>query len=201
MQMTVNAGYIPSNHWTQDPELGGGRIIGEGCHFLDLLAFLAGSPITAVSAMMVGEKADVREDKMSILVQMADGSIGTLHYFSNGSKSFPKETLEVFFDQQVIRMDNFRATEGYGFKSFRSLRTLRQDKGHQAEMTAFVETLRTGGAPPIAFAEIVNVTRATFAAVEAANEGKVVSIPQGLEDLSSAASHALSEQKEVVADV
>ncbi|MCK6511007.1 bi-domain-containing oxidoreductase [Myxococcota bacterium] len=203
MQMTVNAGYIPSSHWTQDPELGGGRIIGEGCHFLDLLSFLAGSPITAVSAMMVGEKADIREDKMSILLQMADGSVATLNYFANGSKSFPKETLELFFDQQVIRMDNFRSTEGFGFKSFSSLRTLRQDKGHQAEMMAFVETLRTGGLPPIPLAEIVNVTRASFAAVEAAREAKVVSIPQGFEKSESNGSfvpeRAKAEKSELLA--
>ncbi|MCB9641620.1 MAG: bi-domain-containing oxidoreductase [Myxococcales bacterium] len=181
MQMTVNAGYIPGNHWVQDPALGGGRIIGEGCHFIDLLSFLAGSPIVAVSAMMVGEHTEIREDKMSIMLQMADGSIGTVHYFANGSKSFPKESLEVFFDQQVIRMDNFRATEGYGLKSFKPLRTLRQDKGHQAELTAFVEVLQKGGSSPIPFFELVNVTRASFAAVEAAQEGKVIQIPQTLE--------------------
>ncbi len=83
MNMTVNAGAIPGDHWVQDPERGGGRIIGEGCHFIDLLSFLADSPVTSVSAMMVGEQVEVREDKMSIMLQMADGSIGTVHYFAN----------------------------------------------------------------------------------------------------------------------
>ena len=113
---------------------------------------------------------------MSILLGFADGSVGSVQYFANGSKSYPKETLELFSDGRVIRMENFRVTTGYGFKGFRSFRTWRQDKGHQAEITAFVERIFTGGAPLIPFAEIVNVTRASFAAVEAARTGKVISV-------------------------
>ena len=141
MTMTVNAGFIPPEHWTQDPERGGGRIIGEGCHFIDLLSYLAGSPVTTVSAAMIGGNGPVRDDKISILLGFADGSVGTLNYFANGSKSYPKETLEVFGDGRVIRMENFRVTTGYGFKGFRSFRTWRQDKGHRREIAAFVNAV------------------------------------------------------------
>jgi predicted dehydrogenase len=176
MTMTVNAGFIPPESWVQDPERGGGRIIGEGCHFIDLLSYLTKSPIKSVSSMMVGGKGPIWEDKMPIILGFADGSVGTVHYFANGSKSFPKETLEVFGDGRVIRMENFRTTTGYGFKGFRTFRTWRQDKGHRAEIAAFVERIASDGTPLIPFEEIVNVTRASFAAVESAKTGKVISI-------------------------
>ena len=176
MSMTVNAGFIPPDHWTQDPERGGGRIIGEGCHFIDLLSFLAGSRWRQYPQQMVGGNGPIREDKMSMLLGFADGSVGTVHYFANGSKSYPKETLEIFGDGRVIRMENFRVTTGYGFKGFRSFRTWRQDKGHRAEIAAFVERVSVGGTPLIPFEEIVNVTRASFAAVESARTLKVIKI-------------------------
>ncbi|MFC2108293.1 bi-domain-containing oxidoreductase [Candidatus Bipolaricaulota bacterium] len=176
MSMTVNGGAIPADHWTQDPERGGGRIIGEGCHFIDLLSFVADSPVTAVSAMMMGEGVAVRSDKMAILLEFADGSIGTVNYFSNGSKSYPKEALEVFSDGRVLRMENFRVTRGYGFPSFKTFRTRRQDKGHNAEVAAFIDGIASGGVPPIPFSEIVNSTRATFAAVESSRTKRTVSV-------------------------
>lgn len=176
MTMTVNAGFIPPEHWTQDPERGGGRIIGEGCHFIDLLSFLAGAQVTTVAAAMVGGEIPVREDRMSILLTFADGSVGTVHYFANGAKSYPKETLEVFSSGRVIRMENFLVTEGYGFGKFRSFRTWRQDKGHRAEIAAFVRAVAAGELPLIPFEQIVNVTRASFAAVEAAKTGKVITL-------------------------
>ena len=176
MTMTVNAGFIPPEHWTQDPERGGGRIIGEGCHFIDVLAYLSGTPVVSVSSMMTGGSAPVREDKMSILLGFADGSVGTVHYFANGAKSYPKETLEIYGDGRVIRLENFRATIGFGFKTFRSFRTWRQDKGHRAEIAAFIEAVAAGGPPLIPFNEIVNVTKASIAAVESSKTGKVISI-------------------------
>ena len=176
MTMTVNAGAIPPENWVQDPERGGGRIIGEGCHFIDLLSHLAGSPVKTVSAAMVGGNGPVREDKMSILLGFADGSVGTVHYFANGSKSYPKETLEVFNDGRVIRMENFRVTTGFGFKGFRSFRTWRQDKGHQAEIAAFVTAVAADSPPLIPFKQIVNITRSSFAAVAAARTGKVLEV-------------------------
>lgn len=177
MTMTVNAGFIPPEHWTQDPERGGGRIIGEGCHFIDLLSYLADARVMTVSAQRVGGHSPVRDDKMSILLGFADGSVGTVNYFANGAKSYPKETLEVFGDDRVIRMENFRITKGFGFKGFKSFRTWRQDKGHRAEIAAFVDAVGSGSSALIPFDEIINATKASFAAVEAAKTGKVVFVP------------------------
>jgi predicted dehydrogenase/threonine dehydrogenase-like Zn-dependent dehydrogenase len=176
MTMTDNAGFIPPEHWTQDPERGGGRIIGEGCHFIDLLSFLAGSPVTSVSAMMVGGNGALREDKMSILLSFADGSVGAVHYFANGAKSYPKETLEIFGSGRVIRMENFRTTKGFGFKGFNAFRTWRQDKGHRAEVAAFVNAVATGGPSPIPFDQLANVTKASFVAVESARTRQTIQI-------------------------
>jgi predicted dehydrogenase len=131
-------------------------------------------PVTSVAAAMAAGGGPVREDKMSILLTFADGSVGTVHYFANGAKSYPKETLEIFGDGRVIRMENFRVTTGYGFKGFRTFRTWRQDKGHRAEIAAFVAAMAAGGPAPIPFEQIVNATRASFAAVEAARSGSVI---------------------------
>ncbi|MFC1634948.1 bi-domain-containing oxidoreductase [Planctomycetota bacterium] len=168
MTMNVNAGYIPSDHWTQDPERGGGRIIGEGCHFIDLLSHLAGNPVTAVSASMAGGGAAHHSDKMSMILTFDDGSIGTVNYFANGSKSYPKERLEVLSDGRTLTIENFRITKGYGFKGFKKFKTLRQDKGHEREVAAFVDLITRGGEPLIPFDQLTNVTTASFAAVESA---------------------------------
>ncbi len=176
MNMTVNAGEIPAEHWVQDPERGGGRIVGEGCHFIDLLSFIAGSPVKSVSAMMVGEGPAVREDKMSIALEFADGSIGTVNYFANGAKSYPKEMLEIFSDGRVLRLENFRATYGFGFKGFKRFKTSRQDKGHGAELKQFISRVEQGGEPLIPFAQLKNITLASFAAVRSAREKRVVSL-------------------------
>jgi len=174
MNMTINAGQIPPEHWFQDPQRGGGRIIGEACHFIDLLSHIADSPVKKVSAMMVGDGSAVREDKMSIVLGFADGSIGTVNYFANGSKSYPKETLEVFSDGRVLRMENFRCTRGYGFAGFRRFKTLRQDKGHKNEVAAFINRITTGGKPLIPFDQLANITRASFAAVQSARKRESV---------------------------
>ena len=176
MNMTVNAGFIPPAHWTQDPDRGGGRIIGEACHFIDLLSFVAESRVTTVSAVTVGDGVAMRDDKMSIQLCFEDGSIGTVNYFSNGSKSYPKEILEVFSDSRVLRMENFRVTRGYGFKGFRKFRTLRQNKGHAAEVDAYIQLLANGGDPLIPLEQSINATRASFAAVKSAREGRVIGI-------------------------
>ncbi len=168
MSMTVNAGAIPADHWIQDPLRGGGRIIGEGCHFMDLFSFIAGSPIESVRAIMAGGNEQVKDDKMIISLTFEDGSIGTVNYFSNGSKSYPKEMLEIFSDCRVIRMENFRVTKGYGFKSFRTFRTLRQDKGHNSEIESFIRSVEKGGLPLVPFDTLANVTARSFDAVESA---------------------------------
>jgi len=166
--MTVNAGEIPADHWVQDPVQGGGRIIGECCHFVDLLRFLAGSPIRRVHAVMMGDAPGlaVRNDKATITLVFENGSFGTVHYFANGHRSYPKERLEVFCRGAVIELDNFRKMTGYGWRGFRKMNLRRQDKGNKACVAAFVNAIEQGLPSPIPFDEIVEVTRATFDAVD-----------------------------------
>ena len=174
MNMTINAGHIPADHWVHDAKRGGGRIIGEGCHFIDLLSYIADSPIKTVSAMMVGDGPAIREDKMSIVLGFKDGSVGTVNYFANGAKSYPKEMLEVFSDGRVLRLDNFRKTTGFGFKGFKKFKTKRQDKGHAAEIAGFIERVNNGGEQMIPYDQIENVTLVSFAAVKSASEKKTI---------------------------
>ena len=162
--MTVNAGAIPADHWTQDPAVGGGRIIGEACHFIDLLRFLAGAPIARAEA--VAMDAPTR-DSVSINLHFADGSLGTILYLTNGSKAFPKERLEVFAAGRVLQLDNFRKLTGFGWPGFKKLNLWRQDKGQQACAAAFVQALRARAAgqaapPPIPLDEILEVSRMTI---------------------------------------
>ncbi len=159
--MTVNAGQIPLEHWTQDPETGGGRIIGEACHFIDLLRFLSRNPITSwrVSPM----KAPTR-DTVSIELRFGDGSIGSIHYFANGSKKFPKERLEVFCEGRILQLDNFRKLYGYGWPGFNKMNLWRQDKGQTFCAKSFVEAIETGGKAPIDFNEIIEGTKISLLA-------------------------------------
>lgn len=159
MVMTVNAGAIPAEHWTQDRDVGGGRIVGEACHFIDLLRFLAGSPIVTASARAMDASI---ADTVTIQLGFADGSIGTVHYFANGSKSLPKERLEIFAQGRVLQLDNFRVLRGFGWPGFTSARLWRQDKGQHACAAAFIAAVATRGAPPIPFDEIVEVSRVTI---------------------------------------
>jgi len=154
--MTVNAGAIPPEHWTQDPQVGGGRIIGELCHFIDLLRFLAGAAITGWhKATMDAATADT----LSIQLSFADGSLGTVHYFANGSKSFPKERLEVFCAGRVLQLDNFRTLRGWGWKGFSKMNLWRQDKGQRDAVAAFLQAVHKGGTSPIPFEDLVEVAR------------------------------------------
>lgn len=174
MTMTINAGMIPPEHWVHDPKRGGGRIIGEACHFIDLMVFLTGSRVQSVAAHQMNNSVLIKEDKMSISLGFDDGSVGTINYFANGSKSYPKETLEVFSDGKVLRMDNFRKTTAVGFGPSKNYRTFSQDKGHSAQFKTYVEQLRSGSPPFIPFDEIVNTTLASFAAMTAANERRTI---------------------------
>ena len=114
MTMTVNAGHIDRSHWVQDPEIGGGRIIGEGCHFIDLLSFISGSPVVEVYASAAELNGQTIDDVVSINLKMADGSLGTVHYLANGNKKFSKERLEVFWDEKIISLDNFKSVTSAG---------------------------------------------------------------------------------------
>lgn len=166
--MTVNAGAIPADHWTQDKEVGGGRIIGEGCHFIDLLRFLSGAPITAIQAMQMGSVPGIAisDDKVSINLSFADGSFGTVHYLANGHKSFPKERLEVFCGNTILQLDNFRKLQGYNWPNFKKMNLMQQDKGNNACVAAFVDAIEKGMPSPIPFDEIVEVTNVCFDVVD-----------------------------------
>jgi predicted dehydrogenase/threonine dehydrogenase-like Zn-dependent dehydrogenase len=166
--MTVNAGSVPRNHWTQDPEVGGGRLIGEACHFIDLLRFLADSPISGVHVAPLRD-ADCPPipDTCTICLSFVDGSVGNINYFANGHKALPKERLEVFAQGKVIRLHNFRKLETHGWPGAGSMRLWRQDKGQRACAASFVRAIETG-VPPIPFDQLIEVARVTIEASEAA---------------------------------
>jgi predicted dehydrogenase len=132
---------------------------------------------------MMGRGVGVKEDKMSLVVSLADGSIGTVNYFANGSRSYPKEQMEIFSEGRVLKLDNFRRLDGFGFKGFRKLKTWRQDKGHAAEFAAFIERLAQGGPPLIPVSELVNVTLASFAAMTASREARTIKLNEEYGDL------------------
>lgn len=165
MHYRVNAGYIPLNHWTHDPEQGGGRIIGEGCHFIDFLTFLAGSAPVSVSAAALPDGGKYREDNVSMTFTFADGSIGIVDYLANGDKSFPKERVEVFCGGTVAVLDDFRTLETVRDGKKKTVKLWGQDKGHFNEMQALVCAIRAG-IPPIPYEQLIGVTKASFAAVE-----------------------------------
>ena len=167
--MTMNVGMIPADHWTQDIDVGGGRIIGEACHFIDLMRFLAGSEIVSIQARRMGDAPGVAitEDKAAITLGFADGSFGTIHYFANGAASFPKERVEVFAAGRVLQLNNFRRLQGFGWPGFRKMNLWRQDKGNKACAAAFVDAIREGKVVPIPFSELTEVTRVSFEIVEA----------------------------------
>ena len=165
--MTINAGDIPGDHWTQDLGTGGGRIIGEACHFIDLLRYLAECEITSISAVGIPSAC---KDTVTIQLEFADGSIGTVHYFANGNKGMSKERLEVFCDGAILQLDNFKQLKSYGWSGVKGQRLLKQDKGQAACAQAFVDAIRTGGVSPIPIAELLEVSKRT---IEAANQIKI----------------------------
>ncbi len=162
--MTMNAGNIPADHWTQDNEVGGGRIIGEACHFVDLMRFLAGSEIVSVQARRMGDTdaVAVTEDKAAITLGFADGSLGTIHYYANGAASFPKERVEVFAAGKVLQLDNFRKLKGYGWKGFNKMNLWQQDKGQKACAKAFLGAISQGKPAPISDQEIFEVAKVSI---------------------------------------
>ena len=165
--MTMNAGAIPADHWTQENAVGGGRIIGEACHFIDLMRFLAGSPIVSVQARRMGDAPGmaVTEDKASIILGFEDGSFGTILYLANGAASFPKERVEVFAAGRVLQLDNYRKLKGFGWPGFSKMNLWKQDKGQSACAAAFLGAIQNGS-PSIAPDEIFEVARVTLEVVE-----------------------------------
>jgi len=161
---SCNAGAIPPDHWTQDPACGGGRLLGEVCHFVDLLRHLAGCSIEQLQLITASDTKPC-PDTLSLNLRFVDGSIGTVHYFSNGSKAFPKERLEVFASGRILRLDNYRKLQAWGIPRFRTRRLLVQDKGQQACCKAFLEAITSGGPAPIPAVELLEVQRWLLLAV------------------------------------
>jgi predicted dehydrogenase/threonine dehydrogenase-like Zn-dependent dehydrogenase len=172
---TINAGNIPVNSWVHDLKVGGGRIIGEACHFIDLITFLTGSKVVSVCMNAMGENPSENTDNATILLKYANGSTGTINYFSNGNKSYSKERVEVYSQERVLILDNFRYLEGYGFKGFSSMKTS-LDKGHKNQFEKLVQTIQNGGSPLIPFEEIVNTTQASFAAIQSLKESRWITL-------------------------
>ena len=163
---TVNAGYIPPDHWTQHPEIGGGRLLGEACHFIDLIRFLAASPIENATVQYAQTPGAGSMDTFSIQLTLANGSLGTVHYFANGCKNFPKERLDIFCGGSVLQLDNFRTLQGYGWQGFSKQKSSVQDKGHEMEMQSIITSLTEGQPAPIPFSEIIEVTDVSLALAE-----------------------------------
>jgi len=166
--MTVNAGAIPADHWTQEREAGGGRIVGEACHFIDLLRFLAAAPIRGYACSAMDSATG---DTVSLQLDFADGSIGTVHYFANGTKAFPKERLEVFAAGRILQLDNFVKLKGYAWPGFRSMNLWRQDKGQKACASAFITAVRCLEPPPIPLQVLLEVSRVSVSLADIAATG------------------------------
>ncbi|MEP7106925.1 MAG: bi-domain-containing oxidoreductase [Ferruginibacter sp.] len=170
MIATMNAGNIPADIWVHDMKIGGGRIIGEACHFIDLMVFLNGSKVTGVSMSALGNHPVENTDNAIITLRFENGSQGVINYFSNGSKAYSKERLEVYGQGKTLILDNFRKLEGFGFHGF-SRMSGQLDKGHRAQFAALVKTVKEGGKALIPFDDLVNVTSASLGAIESWKEG------------------------------
>jgi predicted dehydrogenase len=169
----VNAGLIPLNHWTQDPEIGGGRIIGEACHFIDFITFLVGAPPISVTAHALPDNNQYREDNVSMTFTFLDGSIGVVDYLANGDKSFPKERVEVFCGGQVAVLDDFVSLQITRDGKMKEEK-LAQDKGWINEWKVFTKAIREGGEPPIPYEQLIGVTQSTLAAVVSLREKRMI---------------------------
>lgn len=172
---TMNAGFIPQNVWVHNMKTGGGRIIGEACHYIDLIAYLTGSRVKAVCMNAMGVNPEVNTDNASILLKMENGSTGVINYFANGSKAYSKERVEVFSQERTFIMDNFRKTEAFGMKGFSKLKTS-MDKGHKNQFHRLIKAVQNGGDTLIPFESIVNTTRASLAAIQSLKENRWVEV-------------------------
>ncbi|MBW3577887.1 MAG: bi-domain-containing oxidoreductase [Actinobacteria bacterium] len=160
---TVNAGRVPDDHWTQDLDIGGGRIVGEACHFIDLLRHLANNPVQHVHSSYLDTSTN---DTASIQMTFEDGSIATVHYVATGSRRFPKERVEAFVQGRVLQLDNFRALRGFGWPDFKREKLRSQEKGHASCLSAFIQAVQAGGPPPIPVDELLEVSALTLHAAQ-----------------------------------
>lgn len=160
--MTINSGHIPDKDWTQDYEIGGGRIKGELCHFLDLLRFLAGNKISSWNTCFM---KSFNNDSVSLQIKFEDGSIGTILYLSNGIKSFPKERLEVFTSGKILQLDNFKKLKGFGWNNFNYYNLWNQDKGQKECIKSFLKSIKTLE-NPIPIEEVFEISELTIQIAE-----------------------------------
>lgn len=172
---TMNAGFIPVDVWVHDLEIGGGRIIGEACHFIDLCSYLADSKVISVCMNALGKSPQENTDNVSILLRYENGSNAVINYFANGSKSYAKERVEVFSQERILILDNWRKLTGYGIKGFSSISS-RMDKGHKTQFKLLNERIKKGGEALIPFESIVNTTKASFACIESLKGNKWVEV-------------------------
>jgi predicted dehydrogenase len=168
LTMLMNAGVVPTDHWTHDRRIGGGRILGEACHFIDLARHIVGSRIVKASAeAMRSRNGDAGcSDTAQIALEFEDGSIASIQYHANGHRSFPKERIEVFASGWILQLQNFQVLRGFGCPGFRGFRTWRQDKGHRACVQAFIQAIESGGPTPIPAEEIFEVSRIAIEVAE-----------------------------------
>lgn len=172
---TMNAGFIPPEVWVHDLEVGGGRIIGEACHFIDLCSYLAGSKVTAACMNAMGENPQENTDNATILLKYENGTNAVINYFANGSKSYQKERVEVFSQERVFILDNWRKLEGFGAKGFSKMKGS-LDKGHASQFALLTERTEKGGEALIPFDSIVNTTKASFAAIQSLKENRWIEL-------------------------
>jgi predicted dehydrogenase/threonine dehydrogenase-like Zn-dependent dehydrogenase len=172
---TMNAGFIPSKSWVHDLEFGGGRIIGEACHFIDLITYLTGSMVKSVCMNALGKQPEENTDNASILLKYENGTNAVINYFANGSKAYAKERIEVYHQERTLVLDNWRKLKGYGFNNFNSASS-GQDKGHQNQFNFLIESVKNGGESIIPMTELVNTTLASFAALESLKTGAWVNL-------------------------
>ena len=171
---TMNAGYIPKDSWVQDLKVGGGRIIGEACHYIDLISYLTGSKVIAVTMSGLGQNPKYNSDNAIITLKYKNGSQGVINYFSNGNKSYPKERIEIFDSGKNIIIDNFRKISFFGYS--KTTKKIRQDKGHYNQFNKWIDSIQNSGTSLIKFDEIINTTEASFAAIDSLKNNSWISI-------------------------
>lgn len=172
---TMNAGFIPPEVWVHDLKVGGGRIIGEACHFIDLCSFFTGSKVVSVCMNAMGENPEENTDNVSILLRYEDGSNAVINYFANGSKSYSKERVEIYTQEKTLVLDNWRVLKGYGCKGFSKMKK-GMDKGHTAQFALLNDRIIKGGEALIPFDSIVNTTKASFACINSLKQNKWIDI-------------------------
>ena len=178
--MTVNAGAVPADSWVHHRAVGGGRLLGEGCHFVDLITFLTGSRVVSVCLNAMGRNPTDTTDCASLLLRYENGSTGVVNYFANGNKAYAKERVEVYSQGRTLVLDNFRKLTGYGFRGFSSL-SERQDKGHTEQIKRLIAQVRSGQIGElndalIPFADIVNTTQTMLASLNSLRESRWVDV-------------------------